>query len=209
MNSYQYRNADVESVEYFSNTTQPNNSDDTDRESKKQTKTLFLALPLLVLLSVILYVAKTTGHVSSDNISGWNTLYLLYFYDNQFLKFLLDVSNLVVVSAATFVAPLNEISIFATNEYGHFSGPYPFFKDYPGSQLVEPYKKTTISVLGSRSKLSAYIFTWSFHGDSTVYTGQSVEITRTLPGVFSLEIDISRAKTGEHVATYQTSIIVK
>ncbi len=104
---------------------------------------------------------------------------------------------------------MNEFSIFATNEYGHFSAPYSFFEDYPGAQLVEPYKKTTISISGSHSKLSEFVFVWKFHGDPVEYTGSEIEITRASTGVYALEVIVARAKSGEYVTTHKTSIIVK
>lgn len=42
----------------------------------------------------------------------------------------------------------DELSISASNEYGSFSAPYPWLYEVSGSQLVEPYRATTLALSG-------------------------------------------------------------
>ena len=54
----------------------------------------------------------------------------------------------------------SKMSLAATNEYGQFNGKsYPWMKDVEGTQLVEPYKNTTLTLSGSYIKES-YTYVW-------------------------------------------------
>jgi hypothetical protein len=60
------------------------------------------------------------------------------------------------------------ISVTATNEYGQFTAPYAWMKDVEGTQLVEPYKDTTLTLSGDMVNSGLYTFFWSL----TDYPGQ-------------------------------------
>lgn len=43
----------------------------------------------------------------------------------------------------------DELTVTAFNEYGRFEGPYPWMDDVKGTQLIEPYRSTTLTVSGT------------------------------------------------------------
>ena len=61
----------------------------------------------------------------------------------------------------TIVAITSEMYVEASNEYGVFEREfYPWLEDIAGSQIVEPYKQTTLTLTGSLvdSSLQVSIF---------------------------------------------------
>lgn len=71
-------------------------------------------------------------------------------------------------------SPGDEISFVATNEYGQYSGIYPWLDDVPGSQIVEPYKKTTLTASGRLVSKGSSVFFWEIEGKSDIYNGTSL-----------------------------------
>ena len=53
------------------------------------------------------------------------------------------------------------LTITASNEYGQFIGPYPWLETTPGSQLVEPFKQTILSIGGSVTLLPDLHYNWT------------------------------------------------
>lgn len=56
------------------------------------------------------------------------------------------------------------LSLIASNEYGLFEAPYPWLAVDLGAQLVEPYKLTTLTLLGSAVESGLYSFYWNISG---------------------------------------------
>ena len=60
----------------------------------------------------------------------------------------------------------SQMGITASNEYGIFSAPYPWLASV-GSQIVEPYKVTTLSVTGMDSADSTVHYKWTLPANLT------------------------------------------
>jgi hypothetical protein len=98
-------------------------------------------------------------------------------------------------------------SIIATNEYGQFSGPYDWFEDLAGSQLVEPYKNTTLLLEGVVE--SSHTIKWITNYDRTEsYAGNPVNMVFEKPGVYEVEVTVMD-ESGERLAKYSTWLICK
>ncbi len=104
-----------------------------------------------------------------------------------------------------------EVSIHAINEYGHFSGPYPYFDELPGAQLVEPYKESTLTVKGSLINTGLYSFVWKLqeNGSYSFSTGSKISVTRNVPGLSDVSVHVYDTATNTYVSTYKTFLIVK
>jgi hypothetical protein len=70
-------------------------------------------------------------------------------------------------TTATLSADITQVLITASNEYGVFSGPYPWMADVAGTQLVEPYKDTTLTLSGTYVDAGIYTFNWIIDGVDT------------------------------------------
>lgn len=99
-----------------------------------------------------------------------------------------------------------QLAIYATNEYGHYEGPYPFFDDYPGAQLVEPYKETMIQLTGSLSS-GNFNYLWKIEGDSTTTQSDQIQVTLTNPGLYGIDVHVFAG--AKYVSTYSTHLIVR
>ena len=117
-----------------------------------------------------------------------------------------------------------KISVIAANEYGHFDGKsYPWMLDVTGTQLVEPYKNTTLTLSGSYIK-SKYTYAWSITIESSSddsnedasasYIGtissnasfQTVMFIET--GIYKIGITVY-SSSGDVVHTYETRLVCK
>ena len=111
-----------------------------------------------------------------------------------------------------------ELGIVATNEYGQFNQKayYPWMNEVPGTQLVEPYKETALTVVGSLVNGGRYTYTWTienFNEDGTAFvkagkfqTTQKVTFTRT--GKYTLVVEALDTQ-GSTVASFTTRLVCK
>lgn len=73
------------------------------------------------------------------------------------------------ITEFTTTAANDQLIIIATNEYGIYEGPYPWLDNIPGSQIVEPYKLTTLTTsMDSMSPKSIAFYRWTFSENVTV-----------------------------------------
>lgn len=110
-----------------------------------------------------------------------------------------------------------DLSITASNEYGAFTAPYPWMDDVPGTQLVEPYKTTTLSLSGSYAVSGQYSYEWIISGVNEDYTSTSfssktndlnVLIRLHEPGRYAVKINVFD-KSNSYVTTYKTRLVCK
>lgn len=108
------------------------------------------------------------------------------------------------------IAPEKSLLLYITaeNEYGQYGGKYSWLNDVEGSQLVEPYKTTTLTAGGPKvASSNGYSWTWTTSYDDTVYTGSSIDIVFTKTGVFSVTLT-GKSSTMDDV-TFTTNLISK
>lgn len=110
-------------------------------------------------------------------------------------------SELVLIST-------DMLDIVASNEYGIFEGPYSFITDTAGSKLIEPYKKSLIEVTGIYAEDSIYRFEWVVEGSTDILFGSSVDIVKTTPGTYTLQIHVFHSTMG-YTATFTTKLFCK
>jgi hypothetical protein len=123
-------------------------------------------------------------------------------------KMLLSVRNPVRSKDIIFTS-LADLSIYAANEYGHYEGQYSFFDEYEGSQLIEPFKTTTIKLNGLLVDAGEFSFLWTIEGYDEVLYGDAVSITwGSETGLYAIQVDVYKSD-GEYVASLVTTLIVK
>ncbi len=112
-------------------------------------------------------------------------------------------------SEDTINAQSDEVYVTASNEYGVFERYYPWLDDVAGSQLVEPYKETTLTLSGSLVT-SGYEYSWSIvkYTGELEYNSLTQKVTLTAPGVYPITVNIIDSKS-TIVATYTTLLICK
>lgn len=106
-----------------------------------------------------------------------------------------------------------DLYIMAFNEYGSFSAPYSWLDSVSGSQIVEPYKETTLSLNGAYA--SGSTFKWALdypsEEEATTWTGSDTKeiLTLTEPGSYSITVEAFDVKTGSFRGRYTTLLMVK
>ncbi len=99
--------------------------------------------------------------------------------------------------------------LIATNEYGQYNtGNYPFFADYPGSQLIEPYKNTSIEVTGAYSEDASVQYLWVIDGQSSMYVGNPISLTINTTGLFGISVH-AYDSSDNYLASYSSTLISK
>lgn len=108
-------------------------------------------------------------------------------------------------------------SLVASNEYGSFDGKsYPWMSDVSGTQLVEPYKNTTLVLTPSIS--GTYTYKWSILSESgsavtDAYTGDmdstsnSQEVVFVKTGIYLVKIHLYNSTGLVHI--YTTRLVSK
>ena len=109
----------------------------------------------------------------------------------------------------TVYMAMGQVLMAATNEYGQYKGSYPFFAEFPGSQLIEPYKQTTITLSGEMVDSSLYTFNWQIEGDEAMQTGTQAVIKVTKAGLFDISFHAYEVATGAYKSTFKTKLISK
>jgi hypothetical protein len=105
----------------------------------------------------------------------------------------------------------DDLNIFATNEYGHFTGPYPWMETSPGMQLVEPYKDSTLTLRGNYVDAGIYKFNWIIEDyDTTEWSTDATTQTAVFktPGFLNVRIQVLDSSDNV-VAKYTTVFVVK
>ncbi len=94
----------------------------------------------------------------------------------------------------------------------HYKGAYSFFQDYPGAQLVEPYKETRITLHGPLALSDAnYRFLWSIESfEDTVFEGSEISLTvqSTVSPTLAVKVHVFSADS-QYLSTYRSTLIVK
>jgi hypothetical protein len=108
----------------------------------------------------------------------------------------------------------NDITISASNEYGKFTADYPWMKDVQGTQLLEPYKMTELTLSGSYTLTddTKYILVISGIDDETYkytqyFNEEKVYITLKQVGKYDVSLHVFGG--GGYLATYNTRFICK
>lgn len=102
----------------------------------------------------------------------------------------------------------NEMFMEATNEYGQYNGIYSYFANYPGAQLIEPYKESTITLKGPLVDAGTNYFLWQIEGDEGYKTGTSNTYTVTRSGIIPVSFHVYDA-SGTYQSTFSTTLIAK
>ena len=121
------------------------------------------------------------------------------------------------VATESYTVPI--LSVTASNEYGVFSAPYPWLNDIEGSQIVEPYKKTTLELSGPAVKSGLFTFRWSIlaadnpksYLDATItpHTKRTVTFTELKNYNITITAYPVSNSSGEVIQTYSTLLIAK
>lgn len=126
----------------------------------------------------------------------------------------LSLKSLKVETTMTVTPSI--LTMTASNEYGVFLGPYPWMTQIVGTQLVEPFKNTTLSLSGSSVASGLYIFTWDITGFESEYTAISLgelAIVFQDPKIYNITITAYLASdkncTGTAQYTYSTRLVCK
>lgn len=112
-------------------------------------------------------------------------------------------------------AATSVMNLLASNEYGTFTAPYPWMTDVPGTQLVEPYKITNLTLTGTAVDSGLYSFEWiikDFNGEMKDGAAtQSIIVTETRIYQITvnayLKADASRSSEAAH--SYSTRLVSK
>jgi hypothetical protein len=109
-------------------------------------------------------------------------------------------------------------SLVASNEYGQYDGSsYPWMSEVEGTQLVEPYKQTLLTVLGTVN-VEEYTYTWTIVNDNgleatddyvvieTSENMQSVQFLNT--GIYSMKVKLLNS-SGKTKYSYSTRLVCK
>jgi hypothetical protein len=135
------------------------------------------------------------------------------FYDSTLKKTL--TTHVSSYESSTDTAATLALNLIASNEYGTFKAPYPWMTDVPGTQLVEPYKTTNLTLTGTAVDSGLYFFEWIIEGfDGKMKDGASTQtIVVTEPKIFPITINaylISDASsTSEAAFSYSTRLVSK
>lgn len=106
----------------------------------------------------------------------------------------------------------SQLRIIASNEYGVFEGPYPWLEDVLGSQIVEPYKLTELTIASSIAADFPVHYKWQFSDDvvpdSSVLCDEQCSITLTKVG--NHNVTVNAFDSEDHlVASFSTLLICK
>lgn len=109
------------------------------------------------------------------------------------------------------------LTLTASNEYGAFLGPYPWMTEVVGTQLVEPYKNTTLTLSGSAVDSGLLIFKWDITGLLYNYSMKSavgeIQMIFEEPTIYNITITAYRASdvnyAGVAIHTYSTRLVCK
>lgn len=109
-------------------------------------------------------------------------------------------------------------SIVATNEYGQYDGsPYPWMSEVEGTQLVEPYKQTLLTVLGTVN-VANYTYTWTIVNDNGLKASNDFIVNEALAnkqtvqflntGIYSMKVKLLDS-SGKTKYSYSTRLVCK
>lgn len=117
-----------------------------------------------------------------------------------------------VPSGQLRIPPAGSLKIYATNEYGHLEANYPYDAKYPGSQIVEPFKMTTIKLEGTFADRDDYRYEWYLEGreNEEPYTGKEI-LFKVISevGVYGLQIDVYKVHDDTYISSLKTHLVVK
>jgi hypothetical protein len=108
-----------------------------------------------------------------------------------------------------------DITMTASNEYGRFSADYPWMNDIEGTQLLEPYKMTELTISGSYISLNDdinYVLVISGIDDDTYKYNEyfnEPKVFITLKEVGKYDVSLHVFGGDGYLATYNTRFICK
>ena len=105
-----------------------------------------------------------------------------------------------------------DLYIQASNEYGAFTAPYPWLETpVSGSQLVEPYKTSTLTISGAFASGSTFSWNIAYPSSDNPTTWSDAdtqkEMILTVPGSYTMTIEAFDAKTGSFRGRYTTLLM--
>ena len=173
----------------------PSSSTSRPVDSKKKSRYFFwMSIMLAVSFSTILFLLFNAAHMKS-NEKKYSTV-----SDSQII--------------ATGEDAFDDISLIASNEYGTFSAPYPWMSEVLGTQLVEPYKESILTLSGSAADSKLYSFEWiisDFDGEYDRNAAKSQTIIFAEPNIHNITINayLISGDSSTAIYTYQTRLISK
>jgi len=168
-------------------------------ESSREKQKFRLPLIVLFAFSVVFFVGATFYFQSSKPTTKFSQLDIA----NP------DILSYIPLEKSEYVfSDVGDMSIETSNEYGVFEGPYPFINDEIGSQLIEPYKATKVSIKGLFANDDNIQFAWNVDGFDSIMSGSEITITVQSTGVFSVSIHAVHTIDG-YVSTYTTRLVSK
>lgn len=173
---------------------------------KSSKKSYFLAYTILFIflsiLTVFVVTSRTGFFFPNPSTTAFNIRKeTLSFYKN------IDISK-IPSDTQKIIASTNDIYLTAMNEYGHFDAPYPWMKDIPGTQLIEPYKTSTLTLTGNYPATEGYSFIWVINDEAIDWNGPVFDLTVPEVGKFPIDIH-AYDKEGNYLATYSTLLVSK
>ena len=122
-------------------------------------------------------------------------------------KFMTSMSK----TSSTLFDTVSIATLHAKNEYGLYSGPYPWLST--SSPLAEPYKETEFWITDtSLSAVDSLKFDWRVQtnqfGDYRKYTGLNVTHVFDSPGFYEVNVSVSDPD-GSQISFYEFLVICK
>lgn len=162
--------------------------------------------------------SKETVASSRKNILVYSTIFALFvgallfgaFYQSGSLaKSFASVSFYSIPATSDILsAAQGSLLITATNEYGQFTAPYPWMNDVYGTQLIEPYKATTLTLSGTYIDNADYSYVWVIEGQDENLSGAAPVLTLTSVGKYTVDVHAFDS-AGAYVSTFSTLFICK
>ena len=108
----------------------------------------------------------------------------------------------------------DQLRLTATNEYGVFDAPYPWLQDGTGSQLVEPFKLTTLTASGpfvDQYPPDDLSFNWlieKYEGDQSSHKPY-IDVTLKRSGNYDIRVQVMNKHTNQILAVYSTRLMCR
>jgi hypothetical protein len=160
------------------------------QEKPKRSRDVFALIVSIVILATVSLFGFDNTNFSKKISSMFSSLEVIF-----------DDTDIIAGKSSS------ELYFKASNEYGVYETKYPWFDDYKGSQLVEPYKNTTMTAHGTMTR-NAQIY-WKFPDLGLNFTGETISHIFEQTGMFSVHIEAVEEATGKLRGRIQTYVISK
>ncbi len=143
------------------------------------TAALIISVVVVTIVSISLAAPDETQSITKES-------------DFSFLQ------SAVQSDASLLTCSLDSIRLIASNEYGVYSGPYPYLTENGGMQLVEPYKTTELLLNGAETCMGGTsILQWQIYDSQSklVFSSKStkpstaIKLVRT--GNYAITVKLS------------------